>query len=168
MKKIFFLLIFTFLLNGCTKPSIHSVVDNSLFSETYKKPLILLIYNGKHEKRVAELIFENLKISFDKNTNVKPIYKQFDAAIFDNEKFESSMLNSFSNKEYDIVFNIDVEKISLYEGSSIIDFTYLISAFDYNIKKEVWKSRVYSPRHSKGIKDMATQLVVKLKTDKVL
>lgn len=169
MKKILILLLFgLFFLNSCTKPFLDSVVDKSLFSEPYKKPLILLVYNGKIEKKVANILFEKIKVSFDKNSKIKPVYKSIDVSMFDKAKFEESMENSFLNGEYDILFNIDLEKISLYERSSVVDFTFLISAFDFKIKKEVWKSRVFSPRHSIAINDMATQLVLKLKSDNVL
>ena len=49
-----------------------------------------------------------------------------------------------------------------------LDFNYLITAFDYKIHKEVWKSNVYSPWYSDSVNKTAVMLVQKLKSDKVL
>ena len=167
MKKIFLLILLISTFQSCIKPSVYSVVDNSLFSEPYKKPYFVIVYGNDYEKEVADVLVKEIKNTFKSNTNVVPNFQVFHENSISSDGLKSTVENVYNSKGSDLLFEIDINHISLY-GESIQDFTFNVTAFDFKINKEIWKSKIYSPTFGNSVNKMSLQFINKLKNDKVI
>ncbi len=170
MRKIVFLFFIVFQLQSCIKPGMYSVVDNTLFSEPYKDPQFYLIYSGKKEQKIANKFAEELRVAFE-SSSMYPFINVIDSNEMNESQIKTMVEKAVNDKSADVIFTFKLTHVTLNESygmTSIIDFNYLITAFDYKIHKEVWKSNVYSPWYSDSVNKTAVMLVQKLKSDKVL
>jgi hypothetical protein len=167
MKKIFLLILLVLTFQSCLKPSVYSIVDNSLFSEPYKKPYFVIVYGNEYEKKVANILVEEIKNTFKVNANIVPNFQVFHKNSISLNGLKSNVENVFNSKGSDLLFEIDINHISLY-GGNIQDFTFNVTAFDFKINKEVWKSKIYTPTYGNSVNKMSLQFISKLKNDKVI
>lgn len=163
MSRKFFLFI-AFLFIGCIKPQVSSVVDNSLFETPYKAPFFVGYYSNKYEKRIGDKLSIEFRRTFNNKFGNSFNYLILDSSTSADFKDYEEELNKRGN---DIIFKIEIEKINLY-GDNIISFSYLLVAYDHKIKKEVWKSRVFSPYSTSEVKNMTQQVYQKLINDGVI
>jgi hypothetical protein len=167
MKKIFLLILIISTFQSCIKPSVYSVVDNTLFSEPYKKPYFVITYGSDYEKEIADILVKEIKSTFKLNTNIVPNFQVFHKNSINSNGLKSTVENVYNSKGSDLLFEIDIYHIGLY-GDIIQNFNFNITAFDFKINKEVWKSKVFSPTYGKSVNNTCLQFVNKLKIDKVL
>lgn len=170
MKKVVLLIFLTLQLQSCIEPGIYSVVDNTLFSQPYKAPIFYIMFSGKREQKIAEEVEKNLNKSFEAS-RMAPYVILINLNEMNESQINSMMIKTYEDKTSDIVFTFKLTQINIYESygmTSITDFSYLVTAFDYKINKEVWKSKVYSPWHGNSVNNMTTEFVDKLINDKVL
>ncbi len=164
MRKILLLLFIAFQLQSCLKPSLYSVVDNTLFFKPYLDPQFYILFSGKKEQKIANKIKEDLAESFQA-VNLYPFVQLIDLDKTNEDQIKSMMTKALHDKTADVFFTFKLTHITLYEGN-VTDFNYSVTAFDYKINKEIWKAKVYSPWGSG--KEMSVQFVNKLKNEKVL
>jgi hypothetical protein len=170
MKKVFLLLFFVLQFQGCIKPGMQSVVDNTLFSHPYKDPQFYIMFSGKKEQRVASKFADELRETFE-TSSMYPFINLIDLNEMTEAQIKTMQEKAISDNTADVIFNLKITHMSLYENYgmvSITDFNYLATAFDFKINKEVWKSNVYSPWYGDSVNKTAVMFVQKLKSDKVL
>lgn len=172
MRKVLILLFIvgaTF--TSCIKPTLNSVVDNSLFTQPYKKPLFVIVYKGKYDKLISYLLVNKLKETFGKNSAINPFFQIYDGNSKSISEIDAVVESTLKNNSNDLLFIVDIKNINLYDGvngTDVLAFNFLITGYDKKINKEVWKSDVFSPKKDAEMKKMADQLVQKLYSDKVL
>ena len=170
MRKVVCFLIIIFTLQSCLQPNVYSVVDNTLFSKPYLDPQFYLLYSGKRELKIANEFSEKLRLRLEES-GLYSIIKVIDLNEIDQAQLKNLMQKAVTDKSADVIFTFKLSHISLHESygiTSITDFNYLVTAYDYSINKEVWKSNVYSPWYGDSVNKSAKMFVDKLKSDKVL
>lgn len=167
MRKLFLLVFLISTFQSCIQPSVYSIVDSSLFSDSYKKPYFVIVYSGDFEREIAEDLVEKIKNTFKAHTALMPNFQIISRNSIGTNDLNSFVQNPYESKGSDLLFKINIEHISLY-GDIIQNFKFIVTAYDYKIDKEVFKAKIFTPTYGDSVLKMCVQFVEKLKNDKVL
>ena len=153
---------------------IKSVVDNSVTTNTYSNPLIVIPYENGVTKNFTNLLKQKIEEKFrNDNRKVEILLveqSRNELKLNSTADIDAKINAAISSDNKDLILIFRPTKMQFYNGG-LQSATYLITGTDLKSRKEVWKAE-FSSSSSFGpslfADKAATSIYDKLKLDRVI